>query len=82
MDLVLAWGRLVNICHELGKAADAIATHLWLRPVAVEDAHRQVGLADCWQRKDDLCVQRRQAPRPSVPLSLQGMTPVSKLREL
>jgi hypothetical protein len=54
MDLVLARGLAVHISHKASQAADAVAAHLWLTAVAVEDAHGEVCGADCWQGKDHL----------------------------
>lgn len=43
MDLVLAAGLAVHVSNKAGEATDAVAAHLWLAAVAVEDAHREVG---------------------------------------
>jgi hypothetical protein len=60
VDLVLFSGLLVNICNEACQAADAVAAHLRLAAVAVEDAHCEVSLTDSWQGKDHLKQQQQQ----------------------
>mmetsp|Transcript_23508 Transcript_23508/g.65185 ORF Transcript_23508/g.65185 Transcript_23508/m.65185 type:complete len:248 (-) Transcript_23508:136-879(-) len=46
-------GRLtVQVGHEACQAANPVATHLWLAPVAVEDPHRVVGVPDGGESED------------------------------
>jgi hypothetical protein len=54
VDLVLELCLSVHVSNETCQAADAVAAHLWLTSIAVEDTHRHVSVTHWWQRKDDL----------------------------
>ena len=63
VDLVLLCTSLVHIRHKAGKAADAVATHLRLTAIGVEDAHREVCVSRGGQGKDHLGGGRTGDPR-------------------
>ena len=46
--------RAILLCNKASEASDAIATHLRLAPIRIEDPHRVVNTILWWECKDDL----------------------------